>query len=628
MTNYCIMKNAIKNTLIVMMILSFVRCTDFFEISNEQTLSTNNFPATMEQVDLVLTSSYAGPYGIGLYSFYWFPMGIYLFDHTTNTYGSYDERGTSMDNYTDLNSRYTTQMYVDICKWANLSTTAIESIEYYGETYATISEQDQLKYMLGQALFNRALAYWHGQIFFEIDPDGWGFPIFNKVATDLESMKRARATVTDTWDFVINDLETAIPLLTGHHDNYRASEWAAKGLLAKVYMQSLYIFPINKAKVKTLMEEIINKSGKELAPPEVYQDMFFGNEMNEFNSESLFELSMTTNWNQNGPWEGYTTGSGMPMVMAPWYLDLNIRFRTNVEGAVDPLTKQFDVITSKKSSEWGNNFIHDANIKRFGFDDIGGDTVPRRTLNASYAFNLPRSVDNFPYRTQDPDYRQKCITLKNNKDLVDPRLMLCAGQPYVDEYINQSGNITYYDRSLEVNNRPDLLTWQHRKFTNIRGVEMGPAPYGKNQSSDANYPIVRLADIYLLYAELIKDDNSSLALEYINKVHRRAYGFPPDSPSPYDYTSLTDRTKTADENDHLAYDILKYERWAELFSEGQWWWDVRRWKIGAAEADFYVETRHGIITWKGDESYIQPIPQLELERNENIQQSTGYPGVR
>lgn len=628
MTITRIIKYAIKITLIVIMILSLEGCSDFFEISNKQTLSTDNFPATIEQVDLILTSSYAGPYGIGLYSFYWFPMGIYLFDHTTNTYGSYDERGTSMDNYTDLNSRYTTQMYVDICKWANLSTTAIEAIEYYEDQYATSDEQEQLKYMLGQAIFNRALAYWHGQIFFEIDPDDWGFPIFNEVATDLEGMKRPRATVSDTWDFVINDLEAAIPLLTGHHDKYRASEWAAKGLLAKVFMQSLYIFPENKARALTLMEEIIHTSGKVLAPYEVYQDGFFGNELNEFNSESLYELGMTTDWNQNGPWEGYSTGSGLPMVMAPWYMDLDIRFRSNVEGSVDPLSKQFDVITSRKSSEWGNNFIHDANIKRFGFDDIGGDSVPRRTLNENFESNLPRSVDNYPYRTQDPDYRQKSNTLKNNKDLVDPRLMLCAGQPYVDEFIDQSGNISYYDRSLEVNNRPDLLTWQHRKFTNIKGVEMGPAPFGKNQSSDANYPIVRLADIYLLYAELIVEENPSMALEYINKVHRRAYGFTPDSPGPYDYTALNDRTKTTDENDHLAFDVLKYERWAELFAEGQWWWDVRRWKIGPAETSFFVETRHGLITWKGDESYVQPIPQLELERNENIQQSTGYPGVR
>jgi len=156
------MRNALRITLLTGLILSTAGCTDFFDISNPKTLSTDNFPATLEQVDLVLTSAYAGAYGIGLYSFYWFPMGIYLYDHTTNTYGSYDERGSSMDNYTNIDSRYTTQMYVDLCKWANLSTTAIEAIENYRETYAKSDEQEELDYMLGQALFNRALAYWHG----------------------------------------------------------------------------------------------------------------------------------------------------------------------------------------------------------------------------------------------------------------------------------------------------------------------------------------------------------------------------------------------------------------------------------------------------------------------------------
>ncbi len=622
------MKKTFRNIILLILFGGVAGCTDFFDITNKQTLSQDNFPATLDQVDLVLTSSYSGPYSIGMYAFYWLPMGVYLYDHTTDTYGSYDERGSSMDNYTDINSRYTTQIYGDLCKWANLSTTALEAIENYRQKHPVQAEQAQLDYMRGQALFNRALAYWHAQLFFELNPNGWGFPIFDKVEGSVEKMKRKRATTTDTWAFAINDLETAIPLLKGHVDKARASEWAAKGLLAKVYMQSLYIFPDNKAKAKVLMEDIINNSGKKLVSADIYSDMFYGNEANEFNSESLYELSMTVNRNQNGPWAGYTTGSGMPMVFAPWYMDLDIRFRPTVEGLVDPITKEHDVITSKKSSEWGNNFIHDANILRFGFHGIGGDTLPRKTFNTAYNSKLPRSINNYPYTLANTTYRQSCLDLKNNKDLVDPRLKLCAGQPYVDQYINDKGNPTYYDRSSEVNNRPDMLTWQHRKFTNIHGVEMGPTPYGKNQSSDANYPVIRLADIYLLYAELIKDDAPSIALEYINKVHRRAYGYSPDSPSPYDYSSLTDRTKTADENDHLAHDVLKYERWAELFAEGQWWWDVRRWKIGAAEAAFYKLTRHGNITWKGDESYVQPIPQIELERNENIQQSAGYPGVR
>lgn len=622
------MKHFIKNIIGAAVLTAFSGCSDFFDVSNKQTLSQGNFPATLEQVDLLLTSAYSGTHAAGMYAFYWLPMNIYLYDHTTDTYGSYDERSTSMDNYTDIDSRYITQTYTDLCKWANLTTTALEAIDNYRNSYATSSEEAQLDYMYGQALFNRALVYWHAQIFVEVKADGLGFPLFNKVETTLEGMKRVRATTADTWAFAIKDLETAIPLLKGKNDKYRASEWGAKGLLAKMYMQSLYIFPENKTKAKMLMEDIIKNSGKQLATPEVYADMFYGNGANEFNSESLYEVEMTTNPNQNGPWADYTTGSGMPMVFAPWYMDLDIRFRPGTEGATDPLTKPQDVITAKKSSEWANNFVHDANIRRFGFHGIGGDTVPRKTFNPAFKESLPRSVDNYPYMLANTSYRSQSLELKNNKDKVDPRLMLSAGQPYVDEYTNEKGKITYYDRSSEIINRPDILAWQHRKFTNTRGVEMGPLPYGKNQSSDANYHIVRLADIYLLYAELLKDDDASLALEYINKVHRRAYGFSPETPCPYDYRSLDERTKTADAGDHLANDVLKYERWAELFAEGQWWLDVRRWRIGPKEADYYKETRHGNITWKGDESYVQPIPQLELERNENMQQSTGYPGVK
>ncbi|MGN0209048.1 MAG: RagB/SusD family nutrient uptake outer membrane protein, partial [Paludibacteraceae bacterium] len=454
------------------------------------------------------------------------------------------------------------------------------------------------------------------------------FPIIDQVLSDVEALKKPRATVRETWQFIISDLSHAIPLLEGHNENlFRATEWAAKGLLAKVYMQSLYLFPENRATVKALLEDIIHNSGKSLVPYDIYCDMFYGNEANEHNAESLYELTMTSNPNQNGPWENYTTGSGMPMVYAPWYVDLDIRFRKGREDHIDPLTLENDVIICKKSSEWGNNFVHDRNIARFGFWNFYGDTVPRLTFNPAYDYDGVRSLDNYPYMIATPNYRADALALKRDKSRVDPRLELFAGQPYVDTYIDQAGRTTVYDRSSECNNRPDRLAWQHRKYTNTRGVEMGSAPYGQNQSSNCNYYIIRMADIYLLYAELLLESDPATALEYVNKVHRRAYGYTPDSPCPYDYTSLSDRTRAYFDDDPLANNPLRYERWAELFAEGQWWLDVRRYRIGAAEADYYEQTSHGPITWKGDASYVQPIPQLELERNHNMQQSTGYPGI-
>lgn len=606
-------------------LVALTSCSDFFDISNPQTLSTDNFPATMAQVDQLVTSAYAQSHSIGMYAFYWFPMGVWLYDHTSDLYGSYDERATSQDNYTSIDSRYITTTYTDLCKWMKLASTGIDGIAYYRQNYGKENEQEELDYALGQCYFNRALAYWHAQIFFELDADALGFPIIDRIISDVEALKLERATVKDTWQFVINDLKKAIDLLEGYNDDtFRATEWAAKGLLAKVYMQSLYLFPENKSLAKILMEDIILHSGKQLVAYDIYADMFYGNEANEHNAESLYELTMTSNPNQDGPWEGYTTGSGMPMVYAPWYVDLDIRFRKGKEDKVDPLTQEEDVIICKKSSQWGNNYVHDKNIARFGFANFYGDSIPRLTFNPSYNYNAPRSLDNYPYMIATPNYRAEALALKRDKSKVDPRLMLCAGQPYVDEYIDGKGRVTVYDRSSECD---DQFGWQHRKYTNIRGIEMGAPPYGLNESSNCNFYIVRLADIYLLYAELLADTDPTTALEYINKVHRRAYGLNPNSTSEYDYKSLSDRTRAYYDNDPLANDPLRYERWAELFAEGQWWMDIRRFRNGDSEAAYYEKTSHGPITWKGEPSYVQPIPQLELERNGNITQSKGYPGI-
>ena len=327
-----------KVAYILILALALTSCEDFFEISNPQTLSQTNFPSSMDQVNQLVTAAYAQDHAFGLYAFYWFPMGVWLYDHTTDLYGSYDERAFSQDNYSTPESRYLTTTYTDICKWANLSTQALEGIEKFRPN-ATTAEVAQLNYMRGQCLFNRALAYWHGQIFFEMNADGLGMPIIDKVFSDAEAVKRGRNTVKDCWQFMINDLKEACNLLTDHRVDMEAGEsratyWAAMGLLAKVYMQSLYIFPENRTAAKNVMKEIIESSGKSLVPYSVYADMFYGNEANEHNSESLYEITMTTDYTQDGPWAGYTTGSGMPTVYAPWYVNLNVRFRQGKEDVI------------------------------------------------------------------------------------------------------------------------------------------------------------------------------------------------------------------------------------------------------------------------------------------------------
>jgi len=600
------MKNKIYHFISIILLSAVLAgCSDYLQVSDQGSVSSNTFPSTIDQVDLMLTSSYAGSHQLGLYAFYWFPMGIYLYDHTSDTDGTYDTRATQMSNNTNTDCPYNTQTYSDIMRWIGYSNAALEGIEKYKSAHPIIPKADstKLEYMKGQALFNRALAYWHGQIFFEIESkaNGLGLPLIDKVPKSVSEMMPPRATTKESWNFVINTLNEAIVLLKDYKtDQTRATVWAAKGLLAKVYMQARM-----RGKAVPVLEDIITNSGRMLVPTSDYENMFYGDPTKEFNKESLYEIDMTNNPKQTGPWAAFTTGSGMPMVFAPWPLNLDFRNKGSVT--------QYDIITNSTGG-WGNNYVHDANVRRFGFTlDAPGIRVKNPAFNAATA----RSITNLPY-ILDPTYTTQSNDIRTNKK-ADPRLYVSAGQPYVDTFMDGIGRVTFYDKSPALNNQPQILSWNHKKFTNRKGTEQL-----LNFSSPANYPVVRLADIYLLYAEALKDSLPVKALEYVNKVHRRAYNLPVDAPSAVDYKSFTDVTM-APAGDHLHTDVLKYERWSELFAEGQWWFDVRRWEIGQKEVNYYKTTRNGPLTFSGIGYYVQPIPQTEIDRYHGaLQQSEGY----
>jgi hypothetical protein len=256
-------------------------------------------------------------------------------------------------------------------------------------------------------------------------------------------------------------------------------------------------------------------------------------------------------------------------------------------------------------SGWSNNFVHDKNVYRFGFNL----PVPERIPNPAYDDTKPVTAENMNLICS-PEYVAASKAIRDNKT-VDPRLFLSCAQPFID--IMQVGGVNvFYYHFMDVPN--EYQAWSHKKYTNLLGTE---GDISMNNGSNLHF--LRLADIYLLYAEACKDSEPAVALEYINKVKRRAYGYPVDNPSPVDYASLTDKTM-AQAGDHLANDPLKYERWAELFGEGQWWFDIRRWRIGAQESAYYERTRVGALNWT-DFGYVQPIPQVELERNKNMVQN-------
>ncbi|MDR0830789.1 MAG: RagB/SusD family nutrient uptake outer membrane protein [Prevotellaceae bacterium] len=625
------MKNRIKNLVIVFAaVFTLAGCNDFLTINNPGTINTDNFPVTLEQCEGLLTTCYAGTHRPGLYTWLWFPYELYLFDHTSDLFGAFGDRTYVIENHTDVNNINLSQTYIDIFKTIRAANEAMAGVEKY-RSNAPANEHTALDYIFGQALFFRAFSYWHGQIFYEIDNvNGRGLPIFRKSPANVAEMSIPRNTTGECYAFMAEDLKAAIKLLKGHNDKYRADEWAARGLLAKVYMQGATSSNGYWQEAKLQMDTIFDESGKSLVSFDVYEKMFYGSpyEANEFNSESLYELDMINNPNQDGPWSTYTMGSGMPVVFGPTFVNLDIKI-ANVSDPWNATNGTYNFPSGVINlGGYENNFIHDANIRRFGFDI---DTVPLLILNP--AFNPAEAIttDNYPYKMTDDDYYQNSLDLRA---ACDPRLTVCAAQPWVDKGIDDKGRTTFYGRAAPVGgiDRTSIMGWWHKKFTNLNGIELAAKTgslieHCKNRSSDANIPVVRLADIYLLYAECMHNlGDDATALEYVNKVHRRAYGYDPNAPSPVDYASLGARTKAFDPTDILANDVIKYERWAELFAEGQWWWDVRRWKLQENEVKIYKNVLMGAtnLQFRGNAYYVQPIPQLELDRNKNLEQSDGY----
>ena len=192
----------------------------------------------------------------------------------------------------------------------------------------------------------------------------------------------------------------------------------------------------------------------------------------------------------------------------------------------------------------------------------------------------------------------------------DPRLRVNMLEPGVDSVVFGDGKWKILERMV---GDEGALGWSFKKY-----VPIEYSVYSTNRNFGANVIIYRLADTYLKYAEAQNAlGNDAVALDYVNRVRRRAYGGDPGTPSAE--ADLTGLAGTA------LRDAIREERFLELFAEGYRWYDLIRWGIAAEEVAKYPTVRSGPVIFN-DRDYYFPIPQAELDANPNMQQSTGYGG--
>ncbi len=137
------------------------------------------------------------------------------------------------------------------------------------------------------------------------------------------------------------------------------------------------------------------------------------------------------------------------------------------------------------------------------------------------------------------------------------------------------------------------------------------------QDSDNNWPILRLADVYLMYAEALNEVSygSADAFGYLNEVRRRA--------------GLTEKT-VADLPDQDRFRAaVEQERRVELAFEGHRWFDLVR-TNKAVEVINAKARSLGVIGPNNDgqinaNNLVFPIPQGQVDLNPTrIEQNIGY----
>ena len=186
-----------------------------------------------------------------------------------------------------------------------------------------------------------------------------------------------------------------------------------------------------------------------------------------------------------------------------------------------------------------------------------------------------------------------------------PNLNSFIGNSWDDNDLRKSFNL--YRKYLGPNgdsvSLPAASPILFKKFTNT------PQGFASN-----SVPLYRFTEAFLVYAEascMAEAAPSVQALERLNIIKRRAYGFDPALPSAVDY--LPGMSKDA-----FREAVLK-ERGYEFILEGKRWWDLKR--TGKVKEAMLAAGRPFI-----DARLLWPIPSEEINNNPSLTQADQNPG--
>jgi starch-binding outer membrane protein, SusD/RagB family len=445
--------------------------------------------------------------------------------------------------------------------------------------------------------------FFRAYIYFGLAKRYGGVPLIDKSldkeyqsGTDNENLYISRSTEKETFDFILADLDEAVKYLpeetpSNKDGKFRATKWAAYGLMSRVALFAAstgkYNSKVNVTgeafdkrlafgitpeeaneyyeKCISASEAIINNSGKSLfeenptGPGNAANNFFnlFHQDINN-NNEIIFKqgyIGQAAVQSQGHRYDGLNT---------PHQLNQGYHQDGRYSVTLD-IVEMFETYTNDGLRDVGNIPTRTDGNEDYVFPDISLD------FDADLPFiKYDSPIDAFANK----DARLRASVMlpftnwRNTKIIVQGGLITPGGEPLI--YVNQSATgldgKKYYTYGGAGNTLFSgfygINSWQDgnyystgfgvKKYLTTKNIS------GNQRNSDTDWIDIRLAEIYLNYAESVVESGSgdeAMAQALINALRKRA--------------GHTDNISLTLEN------VLK-ERRVELAFEGHRYWDLMR----------------------------------------------------
>ncbi|GGH30243.1 membrane protein [Sphingobacterium alkalisoli] len=407
---------------------------------------------------------------------------------------------------------------------------------------------------LGEAKFFR------GYYYFKLWDYFGAVPLYEQ-AMNVDEAYKARATDQEVYQFIVDDMTDAYALLPdsyGQSDKGRATKWAALAMRGKAHLWAK-----EYGKAAADFKELMENSDRQLLGDFYTLFRAAGNN----SSEIIFDVQ-------------YVAVQGYGIATDRNYG--NARGSTTGSQRTRPTPKLVNAYEMKDGTP-------------FDFDNF---------TNANGTVFDPNNV---------ADWRDEASVRRLFEDR-DPRMHQAVVVPW-STFVGQDG-LEYLYRFPVITTDPLAYTpvWANGSYAWRKFVETGSV-YTLQDNMPINFPLIRLADVMLMYAEAQNEALGAPDQRVYNAIDAvRSRADMPGLPEGLSKDEMRER--------------IRHERMVELCGEGQRYSDIRRWRIAQDVVDgvWMTEFTGVNIRQRGfpDHYYLWPIPQSERELNPLLTQNPDW----